>query len=545
MADRAQDRAESPVVPSEVAQVIRANRASLSRLLLEANRHLERGKAARAAIALETAAGYAWHQHPGAFRSVELERLVQRLANTLELPERRLPTGLNTHGNVLHVLTQAYTWGGHTRLARRWISLDVERRHSVVLTGQGDLGCPPDLVEAVRRSGGSISHLAQGTHLERALELRALVRRTPTLVILHTHPYDIVPTLALVNESVRVVLLNHADHVFWVGASLATVVAEIRPEGARLSKARRGVDPAGVIVLPIPLEEPKVGCERVTRESLGIPPGAVVLLSIASVHKYGDPGPGHFTSLHREFFRERQDVVMLVIGPDPTGIWAEFEEETGGRCRALGVQGDVNDYYRIADVYVDSSPVGSLTSVLDAALRGVPTISFAGRAFGTLMSVSDPSLPTDEVQFRSLRGYLERLVRLVESADLRQVVGDDLRMRVESEHVLPEWGRHLERVYDLVDAATDLRPNGPWGPDECAIEASSPLDLLLLEAQGTPDPLWRWRLDSAPRGHAMLRLRYGLRALAARDLVALRQALPAGVVRTIRAVRSKRLPGGD
>ncbi len=75
------------------------------------------------------------------------------------------------------------------------------------------------------------------------------------MVVLHVHPFDVTrPIMAFSAWPDRppTILMNHADHAFWLGVSCSDVVATIRPAAAALATERRGVDPDRVVELPIP-----------------------------------------------------------------------------------------------------------------------------------------------------------------------------------------------------------------------------------------------------------------------------------------------------
>src|SRR5208283_1013519 len=111
---------------------------STFRGLIEQTKTLSGGKDANSTAAFaQIAADYAWKNPPGQLASPELEQMATELARKF------MPAGPNTDRNssqglpkrILHVLTAAYPLGGHTRFVWRWIQQDVERTHSIALTG--------------------------------------------------------------------------------------------------------------------------------------------------------------------------------------------------------------------------------------------------------------------------------------------------------------------------------------------------------------------------------------------------------------------------
>src|SRR5690349_14248836 len=69
--------------------------------------------------AAELAGSLGWNLHSGAFAFPEAERALKE-GEDLAAPGG---DGALAEDRTLHVLTEAYGVGGHTRLARRWIEL--------------------------------------------------------------------------------------------------------------------------------------------------------------------------------------------------------------------------------------------------------------------------------------------------------------------------------------------------------------------------------------------------------------------------------------
>jgi hypothetical protein len=201
----------------------------------------------RAAQWAAAAAMWAMHNMTGEFRSFRLERLVDHLGSQLPAP-----AGLGKRTDVLHVLTRAAAIGGHTSWICRWIQLDNDRRHSVVLTEQS--AAPLRLASVALASGGDVLGLEPRTPiLERASAVRAAAARAG-IVVLAQNPHDIVPALALAYpRRAPVAICNHGDHVPSVGLNIANVVIEQREAGAQLSRDRRGVCQDRQVMMPLPL----------------------------------------------------------------------------------------------------------------------------------------------------------------------------------------------------------------------------------------------------------------------------------------------------
>ncbi|MFF2633351.1 glycosyltransferase family 4 protein [Microbacterium sp. NPDC058021] len=481
-------------------ELIAQHRQEVDQLIDLAEADLSRGRLRSAAARVQSAARYAWYSHPGVFRDERMERLTAALGSTLA-PGRR--ASYDVAGHLVHVATQAYRQGGHTRLIHRWMTSDPARTHSLVLTGQQGVPVPDELSEAVAASGGRVIDLGGSSDLmERARQLRGLAESAPQAIVLHIHPYDVVPSIALQDAAPPTVLLNHADHVFSLGFDVADLVADIRPAGQRLSLAARGVRPEQTTVLPLPLTPPPASSRAAARTKLGIPDDAVVLTSIASAYKFGAPEGRHFVDVHREVVRRHPNLHIVVAGPTDTGRWAELAAESDGRVRALGVIADVDDLYAAADIYIDSMPFASLTSLLDAALRGLPVLALTGRITHTVLSSDDISLAGSGVQFAEPEPYLRELEELITRADHREQVGAARRAAVAHDHVPPAWSRRVASLLDEIPRAAAGAPEAhavaPIANDRATMSWITDELVRFQIASGLSEPVWQAQLRDAP-----------------------------------------------
>ncbi len=443
----------------------------------EAERLERRGRWLEAVVAARAAADFASTNHTGRYASPELEALLGRAGQRLaQRPRERttvtIPRERKTH--VLHVFSAAYDIGGHTRLVWRWIGRDPERTHSVALTHQRQR-VPEPLEQAVNRSRGRLYRLDDRPSglFERARRLAELSREVD-LVVLHTHPFDVIPALAFAADpGAPVALFNHADHVFWLSRNVARLVVDFRHSGSRHSVERRGVPAAHTALLPIPLEPPRRTLTRgEAKVRLGLSEHDKVIFSVALPYKYTALGELDFARDFADFAREH-GATVLVVGPGRDARWAHAEAASGGRVRALGRQADLSLFHQAADLYVDSYPFGSATSLLEAGSYGVPVLTHNPFAGAGVMTLDDPALPPAELVYPTLAGYHERLAELLGDDLERGRVGAQTAERITDLHAGDGWSAHLESVYTRA-AAAPLPP--PLGH---APRAADPADLLL------------------------------------------------------------------
>lgn len=322
----------------------------------------------------EYVGAFAWECHGGAFVLPTVESALRGLRLAPCPPGAGQAQAIR--GRTLHVLTEAYPVGGHTRLVRRWIELMEEQGHAVVLVRQRQPLDPGWLVPE-GRDVPVVDLLAKGilSRQARAEHLAGLMGEAG-VVVLHIHPDDAV-TVAAAHQvpGVDLRFLNHADHVAWLGAALPAVFLNLRQAGVRLCAARRGIPPSCCDVVPIPIPDPPKIDRAAARARLGVDEREVLLLTVATGYKYL---PIEGRSLEGSLTRalERPEVRVMAVGPGPEHpLFGRLAARFPGRVQALGVLPDPSVHRAAADVYLDSYPFCSPTSMLESAALGTPVVS--------------------------------------------------------------------------------------------------------------------------------------------------------------------------
>lgn len=278
--------------------------------------------------------------------------------------------------NVLHVLSQGNPIGGHTRLAQNWMKRDTSSIHSLVTTWQID-STPQWLLDEVNKSGGWFFDLgtASDKFVERAVKLRKLAYEWADVVVLHMHMMDPIPVMAFgIDDGPPVIYMNHGDHCFWLGASIADLVADLRNCGQQLTLTRRSCSNSSI--LPIPLQPKKKFNKKEIRKKYGINENETVILTIASNYKFRSINNNNYINILKSIVDKVNSCRAYIIGPNDTGKWHEVNVLTDGKIKAMGESTEIEEFYQISDIYLDCFMMGSMTSLLDASKYGLPIIKF-------------------------------------------------------------------------------------------------------------------------------------------------------------------------
>lgn len=437
------------------------NYEAFRRLLARSTGHLKRRRYGDAAGCAQVAAQFAWMNHCGVFSSRELEELLLEIGGLLpqmQAPPRR--KGAPTR--VLHIATQVYLTGGSTQYIASWIDQDADRQHDICLTRQLSVPVPEKLTGRVSERV-TLARVDgwRGGILGRAAALRRYAANAD-VVLLHTHPSDILPVLAFGGQRATppLVYVNQADHVFWVGVSVAQTLVNMRTSGATLAIERRGVEPSRSVIAMRPLQfEGRTMSRETAKERLGLDPTSVLLLTAADETKYRPIAPPSLLDIVLPVFREQPTAVLLAAGPRPEGEWLEAEHRTSGRIRALGQVSDMSALHQAADVYLDSFPFSSLTSLLESASLGNPAVTYRGHPDDCAVLGAD----TAGVDGLLLRPGTPEDVRrdirlLIDDPAGRQARGEELQQVIGESHSGRGWRAEAERVYAAACAAApDVR----------------------------------------------------------------------------------------
>lgn len=446
------DHASAALDPK--AAILR-NFARFRALTDQASSELHHGRLHEAAAIAEVAASYAATNHCGIFSSPRLESILEIIGEQLPPTENRRFTRrgpCSGPSKILHVATVVLPIGGHSRMLWRWIEEDSGRTHSVALTRQVGNPIPQPIRAAVSRSSGTIYRIneVRGSLLHWASRLRAIAADAD-MVILHVHPHDVIPSIAFSNLQPRppVIFVDHADHVFWLGCRTSDVVVSLREAGMNLSLARRGVGRRRSALLPIPLKRIHRHMHRAeAKKRLGLADFNIVLLCVARSLKFGAKDGISFAHAHVPVLMRHPEAALVVVGAGGEKEWCDASGQVNGRILTVSETEDTQLYYQAADVYVDSFPFVSNTSLLEAGSYGLPLVSRCHAVpGGDIFDAGAPGLTDCLVRAADMNEYTNLLSRIIGDEAFRLSLGDKTSASISSMHAGAGWTAALERVY--------------------------------------------------------------------------------------------------
>jgi hypothetical protein len=454
-----------------------------------AGHYAGRGDGERLLRATTMAATYAWLAPVGLLSDLRLERAVVHAVRGSGVVT---VDGDRRGGRVLHVLSEAYAIGGHTRQATQWMKRD-ERTSDVVLTNQH--GPVPDrLVESVRASGGELHDLRSTTPglLDRAHLLRQHMDRAD-LVVLTVHPNDAVALAAVNLPGVRppVIYANHADLAFWLGVAGADLLCDWRPEARALDVGLRGVPCERIGVLPLPVEAmPSSSGSGTLRRRLGLPDDALVAVTVADDWKVAAAWGRGMHHVVDRVLRWSPRLSVVLVGVTPNADWDRLAKRYPGRAVTVGRVPDPGPYLALADVYLESYPVRAGTTPLEAAAVGLPVLALADVPEDSpahVFQTGSPGLAGVPVA-ATAEQFAVAVRRLAADGDLRRRQGDEVRAAVLAAHDGPGWRSSLEALYEQARALPAVEvDDGTESPTDDRYGAM--LLSAVAPAADSPDPL--------------------------------------------------------
>jgi hypothetical protein len=426
---------------------IQRNFAEFEHYLARAQGYLAKGELSASAVHCAIASHIAVQNHSGVFWSPRTEKVLNEIGKRIgdSNPVRPRPTEVK---RILQVGTQMAAVGGLTKMLCQWVAADKDREHSLVLTQQR--GPVPSFVDET--FGGRIEHLNHrpGAFIEWAKRLRDIAKDYD-LVILHTHCEDVVPLIAFAEPEKYppILILNHADHLFWFGPSICHLSINLRDAAQDLAIARRGIDPARNILMPTLSESvTRTRTREDAKRELGLDPNEVLMVSIARKLKYRTMNGVTFADIHAPVLEKNPNATLLVVGAGEPDDWAPVRAKVGNRLRSTPELPNPKVYFEAADIYVDSFPFVSSTSLMEAAGYGAPSVTIFTYPDETrIFGINHVALVGNTLQARSFEDYQDILNGLIADPARREQIGATSMTAVAREHNTPGWMRWLEAVY--------------------------------------------------------------------------------------------------
>jgi hypothetical protein len=403
-----------------------------------------------------------WKNNIGCYQLIELEQyLIAHYANQFEAIVAGIEpmTAPSSTTQYLHVLTKAYDTGGHTRVVERLIGSAALAESAVLVSESVAANSQAKLARAKL---GLLRLRQRSAGVARTTEFLQCFARFE-VIVLHIHPHDIeavfAAALAKRQWGRKILLYNHADHVFSFGYAVADRVLELGHFGWALRAQRHTGERACFVGIPLPLN-PVGPNERGPRESKPEPsaqtgPHAAsgCLISSGAAYKFKPNRRYSFPAFARTL-TQHCPLPLLLIGPtllrNPWWWRSAIAAGKQIRFRKTMPHAEYLQTLRQARAYIDSFPVTGGTSFPEILSLGVP-------CFGVLTGAHGYS-PADQLKSANLPELLAHLRQFLAGANPVQANGEPILAQLAMAHGLEQVA---ERIAAAADSANPLT-SPPW-----------------------------------------------------------------------------------
>ncbi len=435
-------------------------------------------------------ARFAWRNHPGYYADGRIENLLFNFglkldeyadAATAEKKRKSLLPDLKSI-SILHLATELYQVGGHTRILYQFIKRHAVENQVIVLTSQCKKKLPQWFVDGI----GEIPVIILD-ELDSVFERAAVLRQIADLsqkIMLYQHPWDAVPVIALSCKDAPPVLLeNHAHSWFWLGASIADMVIAHTSFHTLFTQIMRPVKNSWY--LPFTqlddLQAITTPADKLqARERLGIPADCICLITLGTAEKFIPNADYNFYATAHKIVERFDRVQLYVIG----SAYDDRYPVNRDKIHFLGYLADPDDYYRAADICLDALPQPSLGATLYATLIGMacPMYKYGSGLVFNSRNFSDTKLYDQHVgSVQNEEEYLEKLGFLIEHPEIRQQIAAEIRHDYVTLYSREQVAQNLARMFDAAERLEHAPAMIPDAQFRCDTESAEIADAGCLQ----------------------------------------------------------------
>ena len=182
---------------------------------------------------------------------------------------------------------------------------------------------------------------------------------------------------------------------------------------------------------------------------LGYPKDSIIILSVARAVKYRTINGFSFADAHVDILKRHPNAYLVVVGAGERKDWAPAISSVNGRIHTHAETPDTKLFFEAADIYVDSFPFVSITSMLEAGLCELPLVT----RFPYLASVNQilgsdaPGLRDHVIRASTIDEYVWHVSQLIDNPTLRNNLGSAIHLSITNTHTGEMWMQNLEAIY--------------------------------------------------------------------------------------------------
>lgn len=360
----------------------RTHRVRFEALVAQAALAADAGNFEEVVVQLVAAASYAQSNYTGVFLDRRVEALLDRVARHVNASFSTVP---RCDKSVGLLMTSIHPYGGHSKIAWRWVQVDRDHHFRLVLTAQQNRQEPEQLLELLEMGRMDCIRLpASGGLLQRIADARDEIAGADFL-IMNIHPDDVIGAVAAacLRERLRTVFVDHAYFSFSLGMTHAHALCCTTPAAVAIATQERLISPEHLVWYrnaPEWLGRNIEVDEHDVREQLGVPEGALLLLSSGSEHKFYPVRGVGLLDLVAPVLDAFPEAHLAIVGIyHPERFVGPLLARHASRVHLLAPVGErvLLRYITVCDIYLDSVPNHSGGAAQQAMLLSKPTLAYA------------------------------------------------------------------------------------------------------------------------------------------------------------------------
>ena len=386
---------------------------------------------------------YLVYNNSGYFTSSVLENFFLDFAKKIKVDLRDIAYSKNS---VLHVMSEGYKTGGHTRVVERWIdNAPNNQKHSVVFTRKNSSELTTLENNIKNKNGESITLGNEMSLKEKAIELRKLAMKYE-FVVLHTHMEDPIPIIAFGVEEFKrpVFLYNHASHMAWLGKSIADLVLDIENED-EVTKIKRGISNTYFLGVPSKKISLTVTDKIAARKKLNLPLDKKIIVTSGGDARFRIICGNSFIDYLKRIMDD--NTYCYVIGVKPkSSAWKKIKKETNNHVKTIGfIDFDKGflDYLKAADLYLDSYPLCGGTAMIDAISSGTTVLSLKSvyPQFDYLTKTSAYCKTKEE--------FIDKAKRILNDRNYANEIFNEVKESLMEYQSIDAWNKKIDKLFEI------------------------------------------------------------------------------------------------
>jgi hypothetical protein len=369
----------------------------------------------------------------GCYSHYEFEELIGAIAKRkVVITDKRVPNMKN--GKVLHVISEGYKTGGHTKLLANWIKFDTSKEYEIVSTRMNNTALQQ--IMCFYNLSNKTYHL-EGNDFEKAASLRILSAEFD-YIVLHTHMDDLIPILAFSQKTEKtppILLVNHADHSFWTGVSILDHLLQIRETNIPLDEIRREIPKERQYFLPIPISFEHQFLKNTEEKT------KVKILMTAAYQKVKPQYDKNIIKDIIPILKDNPSTIFDIVGMTGNEDFAEVHPQIN--YHGFLPNSELIILENECDIVVESFPISSFTAILQTLSKKKPIQLMYAPPQSMILF---PEIPSFNYP-RNLNEWQINLNILIQSTNKRRNLAIQQYKYVESTYSLQSWRKKIENIF--------------------------------------------------------------------------------------------------